>query len=322
MATKTWWSVLVPAAAIVASCGEAPTASQDDTATNNRSVDSGAADAAASSALPVVQTVNYPLAYFAERIAGDLTDVRFLSPEDGDPAFWMPSREAIAEIQSADVILANGATYAKWRGAVSLPASKIVDTSASFSDSFIEIKDAVVHSHGEGGEHSHAGTAFTTWLDMTQARAQAEAVRDAMLGALPGSAEVINANADALLADIDALDAEFRSASESLAGVPLVASHPVYQYFSRRYGLNVESLHWEPEMTMTAENTAELAELRETHAAGWMLWEGEPTDANVAALAGEGVQSVIIDPCGNRPGEGDWLSVMRDNVEALRSIQP
>ena len=35
----------------------------------------------------VIYTVNYPLAYFAERIGGDLVAVHFPAPEDVDPAF-------------------------------------------------------------------------------------------------------------------------------------------------------------------------------------------------------------------------------------------
>ena len=37
---------------------------------------------------PVVYTVNYPLQYFAERIAGDLVEVVLPVPADIDPAFW------------------------------------------------------------------------------------------------------------------------------------------------------------------------------------------------------------------------------------------
>ncbi len=56
-----------------------------------------------------IYTVNYPLAYFAERIAGDLAEIRFPAPPDVDPAFWMPGTDTIAAYQAADRILLNGA---------------------------------------------------------------------------------------------------------------------------------------------------------------------------------------------------------------------
>ena len=50
-----------------------------------------------------------------------------------------------------------------------------------------------------------------------------------------------------------------------------------------------------------------------------MLWEGSPLDATVAQLQELGVSSVVFDPCGNTPEEGDFLTAMRTNVENLRA---
>jgi len=132
-----------------------------------------------------VYTVNYPLQYFAERIGSDFVDVSFPAPAEGDPAFWKPGADVIAAYQKADLILLNGASYAKWVERVSLPTSKLVDTSTSFRDRTIVIENAVVHTHGPEGAHSHAGTAFTTWIDPTLAVEQARAIRDALTAARP-----------------------------------------------------------------------------------------------------------------------------------------
>jgi zinc transport system substrate-binding protein len=113
---------------------------------------------------PVVYVVNYPLAYFAERIAGDTIDIVF--PEmEGDPAFWNPTPEEIGKYQNAGRILLNGASYAKWVSRVSLPQSKLIDTSSAFKERLIEIDGSVTHTHGPGGAHAHGDLAFTTWLD-------------------------------------------------------------------------------------------------------------------------------------------------------------
>ncbi len=132
-----------------------------------------------------VYVVNYPLQYFAERIGGDRVDVHFPAPSEGDPAFWSPDPSAVAEYQAADLILLNGADYAKWVPKVTLPPSKLVDTSVSFQDRIIYVEDAATHSHGPGGEHSHGESAFTTWLDLTLALEQAKAIRDAFAKARP-----------------------------------------------------------------------------------------------------------------------------------------
>ena len=59
-------------------------------------------------------TVNYPLAYFAERILAGTGAVSFPAPSDVDPAYWSPSPDVIAAYQEADLILLNGAGYAGW----------------------------------------------------------------------------------------------------------------------------------------------------------------------------------------------------------------
>ncbi|NOR55061.1 MAG: zinc ABC transporter solute-binding protein, partial [Sulfurovum sp.] len=112
-----------------------------------------------------VYTVNYPLYYFTQRMAPQNVQVVFPVPDDVDPAFWQPNTEEILGFSQADLIIINGADYAKWRSTASLPESKLLNTSKAFQKELIHIKSSD-HTHGPGGEHSHAGTAFTTWLDM------------------------------------------------------------------------------------------------------------------------------------------------------------
>jgi zinc transport system substrate-binding protein len=268
----------------------------------------------------VIQATNYPLAYFAERIAGTFADVRFLSPPDEDPAFWEPSDDDVAALQAADLILANGASYEKWRDHVSLPDSVVTDTSAGFADRLIEVKDAALHTHGKEGEHSHGGTAFTTWIDFSQARLQAEAVLAAAVRLLPDHRPALEEAASALIAEVDRLDADLAALAQRIGNQPLAASHPVYDYLARRYGLNVRSVLWEPEVVPDDAALSAFRELLAAHPATWMIWEGEPSPASVAKLEALGVRSAVFDPCGNRPESGDWLSVMRANIANLQPL--
>ena len=123
-----------------------------------------------------VYTVNYPLAYFAQRIGADHVNVVFPLPADIDPAFWEPDAGDIAGFQQADLILLNGAGYANWLKRVSLPRRKQLNTSAGFLHNYISLAHTSTHQHGPAGEHSHAGTAFTTWMDFDQSIQQAGAI--------------------------------------------------------------------------------------------------------------------------------------------------
>lgn len=268
----------------------------------------------------VVATVNYPLAYFAKRIGGDLVDVLFPAPADQDPAYWSPNAETIASYQGADVILLNGADYAKWVARASLPSSKLVDTSADFADRFIALKGAVTHSHGPEGEHEHTGWASTTWLDPLLAIEQAAAASRAMIKDRRVYEAVFNERFTALESDLHVLDLQLTAATESLGDTPLLFSHPVYQYLIRRYELNAIEVHWEPDEAPDGDAWTEIEAILMRHPARWMVWEGQPLDDTVAGLEALGVRSVVFDPCGNRPEEGDYLTVMHDNVAVLNSL--
>lgn len=264
-----------------------------------------------------VYVVNYPLQYFAERIGGPDVRVVFPATADGDPAFWKPPPEQIAAYQKADLILLNGASYAKWVAHVSLPASRMVDTSASFADQFIPLEDQVTHSHGLAGKHEHGDVAFTTWLDPQQAIAQARAVRDALIRLRPNAAGDFEQRFAGLERELRELDDGLAAAVAAAGSQPLIFSHPVYQYFIRRYGLNGQEVHWEPEQPPSHEQWQELDGLLAQHPARLMVWEGTPDPATVAELEKRGLNSVVFDLCGNVHEEGDYLTVMRENLRRL-----
>ncbi len=89
----------------------------------------------------------------------------FPAPADVDPAYWNPDVGTISAYQQSDLIFLNGAGYAKWVDKVSLPGSKLVNTSKKFKDQYISTEDAVTHSHGPKSGHANENVAFTTWID-------------------------------------------------------------------------------------------------------------------------------------------------------------
>ena len=265
-----------------------------------------------------VYTVNYPLKYFAERIAGEHAEVVFPAPADVDPAFWKPDAVTIGAYQSADLILLNGANYAKWVGQVSLPRRRLVNTSAAFTDRLIKTESGIAHSHGAGDEHAHAGTAFTTWLDPRQALLQAEAIALALIKKRPQAQAELELNFAALERDLRGLDDQLKEILSNARGQALLASHPVYQYFARAYDLDLRSVLWEPDEFPSETQWNELGSLAEATAAKWMLWEGEALPESVSRLKKMGIDSLVFHPCANVPEQGDFLSVMQANLAQLQ----
>ncbi len=269
----------------------------------------------ASRALKVF-TVNYPLYYFAQKIGGEYVELIFPIPADIDPAYWEP-KNSMNEIQSADLILANGAGYAKWMEKVSLPSSKIVDSSKGFSDKYIEINEGVTHSHGGDGEHSHSESAFTTWLDFKLAIQQATAVKEALVRLLPDKASELNRNFNGLKGELRLLDERMETLAKDIGDEHFIGSHPVYQYLSLGYSLDIISLHWEPNEMPSADQWQVLEKLANDNQNSIMIWEGPPMNDITTRLSEMNLQTVIFEPCGNKPGSGDFISVMQANINLL-----
>jgi len=264
-----------------------------------------------------VYTVNYPLQYFAQRIAGDHARVMFPAPPDVDPAFWMPDRETIGDYQRADLILLNGAAYARWISKASLPRLRLVDTSRAFSDDLVAVRDTVTHNHGPAGKHSHTGTAFTTWLDLHQAVQQARAIADALSRRQPEHRSDFEKNFATLRSELMALEQTLQQTVAANPGQRLFTSHPIYQYLARRYGLRIEDMVWEPDEMPDEQQWQQLRQLHENYPADWMLWEKQPLPEVAQQLDTMGIGIAVFDPCANRPASGDFLSVMQDNITSL-----
>jgi zinc transport system substrate-binding protein len=269
----------------------------------------------------MVVAVNYPLAYMAERIGGDLIRVEYPVPAGVDPAFWQPTPEEIGRIQGADVILLNGAGYAKWVATATLPASRIIVTSEGAEAQYLVVEGNVSHTHGPEGEHSHGEVAFTTWLDPTIAILQAEAIAGAFARFRPAHAAAFEDSLSTLVADLQVLDDDLTALFDSFATKTFIGSHPVYQYLAARYGVDIPSVHFEPDEEPTEEGWRDLRSVLAGHATSVMLWEAAPLAATEERLKAMGVTVVVFDPAGNRSARGNYVSVMRGNVAALESVR-
>jgi zinc transport system substrate-binding protein len=274
---------------------------------------------AAGSARLVITTVNYPLDYFARRIGGDLIQIEYPVPADVDPAYWVPNEKALELYQSADVIFANGAGYAKWMNNVSLPASRILNTSKAFTRSYIELTKVATHNHGPDGEHEHTAYAFTTWLNFNLAAEQAGQIKDALVSKLPGNKEVFEKNFKVLQDALGSMNEQMLQIGMEYNEQHIIGSHPVYQYLSHAYGLKIHSMHFEPDEMPTEDQWTELDHLIDLHPSQLMLWEDHPLEEVEKLLNEKGIQVVVFNPCGNRPGSGDFIEKMNENITALQN---
>jgi len=267
-----------------------------------------------------VAVVNYPLYYFAQKIGGDLIQLEFPIPGDIDPAYWIPGDKALTAYQSADIILSNGADYAKWMKNVSLPASRIHNTSGAIEEKYIKLRESGSHSHGPDGEHEHAGYAFTTWLDFKIALTQAKAVKDILLNKLPENKNELDENYNSLKTELLLLNELMTKASDLIGDQFIIGSHPVYQYLAQAYDLHIHSVHFEPNEMPSENQWIEFDQLLEKYPSGIMLWEDNPLPEVKEILNSKGIQIIVFNPCGNKPESGSFIEIMNMNIKTLENI--
>jgi zinc transport system substrate-binding protein len=273
-----------------------------------------------SAARPTVVVTTYPLKYFAERVASNYIDIVFPVPEDLNPQFWMPDSDTIGSMQSADLILVNGATFEKWLTLVSLPPSKLIDTSKGFQSEYIRVGRAVTHSHGPEGEHTHGSVCFTTWLDFELALRQAQVIRNAFAELVPEHSAAFRAGYQELAGALERLHRMALSIGGDLIRKPLVASHSFLDYFARRYALNLKSLHWHHGSVPNGIQWEALETLMAEHPSRWMIWEAQPVVRSRQQLKLMGIDSIIFNPCYSASPDGDFLVTMENNLKNLKRI--
>jgi len=278
-----------------------------------------ALDGPEESRLPVVYTVNYPLAWMAERVGGDSVAVVLPVRAGVDPAHWQPSPETVLDYQGADLVLLNGAGYAGWVQFASLSPGRLVDTARGLEDRLVPAGETT-HTHGPAGEHDHADVASHTWLDPTLAAEQARAVAAAFTALRPEGDADFEARLKDVQAELGRLDERSRETFNGWQGAGVLYSHPVYQYLDARYELGGWNVIWEPGEDPGEAEWQRLARRLSDKPAGVMLWEGEPLPAVAERLRRMGVEPVVFETGAIRPATGDYVALMNRNLERAAGL--
>jgi len=281
------------------------------------SQESSETEPSAETASPRVVVVNYPLEFIVQSLAGPEIEVLNPVPPDADPETWLPD-DALAEtIQQADLIIINGADFADWVKKLSLPRSKLLRTSLSLKDALITVPDFEVHSHGTDGAHSHAGTVAFFWLDPDLMYRQAEAIAQRLSTLQPSEEKQIQENLQQLKTSLLPLNAILDQIKENHTGLHWFSRRPVYQYLARRCGWEMYHLHWKPGTEPTESEWNLLKDLQKEHSISGVLWEQPPAPKLAEKLKQQNLDSFVLNPLTIKPAEGDYLSVMQEQLAQL-----
>lgn len=174
------------------------------------------------------------IADIASNIGGERVTVRALMGPGVDPHLYKPTRSDIELMNGADLVFYNGLllegklTDALVRVATS--GKKVLPVTEQLEPSFLLEPPSFA---GHYDPH--------VWMDPTAWAKAAEVVRDTLASSDPAGAAVFSANAEAYLKQLAALAAYAEQAMKSIPQESrvLVTAHDAFNYFGRRYGIEV-----------------------------------------------------------------------------------
>jgi zinc transport system substrate-binding protein len=265
----------------------------------------GGGSQAAAEDRPSVVAAFYPLAFAAQRIAGDELEVRNLTPPGAEPHDHELSARDVEAVRSADYVFYLGSGFQPaLEDAVEGADGQTVDV----------LENLAVHRATDSDDDLSFDP--HVWLDPVRFAKIAGRIGDA-LGRPERAAE--------LAAEIRRLDSEYRQGLENCERRELVTSHAAFGYLAQRYGLEqIPITGLSPEAEPTAQDLERIVSDVEASGATTVFFETLVSPRLAETIAREtGARTAELNPIEGlseaelERGE-NYLSVMRANLGALR----
>lgn len=176
--------------------------------------------------------------------------------------------------------------------------------------------------NGAGAETSDAHGALDPhfWQDPVRLSDVAQDVAAELSDADPDHAADYAANAEALVAELRALDGDYREALAECAGATLVVSHEAFGYLAERYDLvQVGISGIDPEAEPSPARLRAVRSVVRADDVQTVFFEVITSPKVTKVLAEDlGIDSAKLDPIeGQSDPDSDYLDMMRENLAAL-----
>lgn len=180
------------------------------------------------------------------------------------------------------------------------------------------------HSHDH--DHDHGGLDPHVWLSPAMAIQQVRNIEKGLSEAVPEHKEAFKANADAYVAQLEALDKEFQEGLKDSLRKDFITQHAAFGYLAKQYGLTqVPIAGLSPEQEPSAAQMAEIIEFAKEHNVKTIFFETLVSSKVADTIAAElGAKSAVLNPIEGLTEEDiagglDYLGLMRQNLEALKA---
>jgi len=248
---------------------------------------------------------------FVRNVGGDRINVTTLVGPNADVHVYTPAPADAKTIADAKLVIVNGLGLEGW-----LP--RLVQ-SASGKAAIIAASNGIAPLKLGTDADPHA------WQSVSNAKIYVANIRDALAAADPADAAVFRANAERYLAELDALEAEVRTA---VAKIPaerrkVISTHDAFGYFAEAYGIAfIAPLGVSTETEPSARDIAQIIDqIKKTKIPAVFLENmsdgrliGRIAAETGAKVGGTLISDALTDEKGDSP---TYIAMVRHNIKAL-----
>ncbi len=278
------------------------------------------------SAEVTVAAAFYPLAYVAERVAGEHAAVESITQPGGEPHdLELTIRETALIAEAELVVHEEGFQPAVDAGIQENAQGEVLDVSdvADLVPLGEDHEEHAEHSDDEGDDHDHEGDLDPHfWVDPLRLADVGDAVADELAALVPEHADDFRANAADLRSDLEELDAAYVEGLADCERALVVVSHDAFAYLGR-YGLEFASVAGlSPDAEPTPADLGRLQQLIDETGVTTVFSERLVSTRLTDSLASDlRISTSVLDPLEGLTEEtedGDYLTLARANLVALQ----
>ncbi len=274
----------------------------------------------------VVVTSFYPIYILTRNLTVGIDDIsvqNLAAPDTGCLHDYQLLTGDMRTLASAQVFLINGAGMESYLDAVTAQFKNLQVVDASTGIPLLDTMGENEHSHEEGEDgHDHEDNAHI-WLDVENAKAMVENLRDGLINAFPQDKDNFALNAQAYLERLNALNEELTAGLANLPNKEIITFHEAFPYFAKAYGLHVAAVVYrEPGEALSPAQLADLVSLVQALGTPPLFTEPQYPDLAARTLAAEtGAKVYELNPMVTGPMDEGALYAyedgMRKNMQVL-----
>jgi ABC-type Zn uptake system ZnuABC Zn-binding protein ZnuA len=262
------------------------------------------------------------------QVGGDAIELTTLMDAGENPHSYEPAAQDLTAVAIADIIFVNG-----WN-----LEETLVDDLGNIGENaiFVPVSANIKpmefgnHDEGAGDEHVHSGPDPHTWFSIHNVDQWTENIATTLASADPAHTETYEANANAYLTQLQALDADVK---EKMAGIPtenrmLITNHSALGYLASDYDLEILGTVI-PGMSTLAEpsasNLVDLIGTMEAHGICTIFTETTVSDSLAQTVAAElsncdevqvlPLYTGALGPTGS--GADSYIGMFRANIDTI-----